>query len=153
MLALAETAALSGEVPVGAVVCNGAWEILGRGANEILKRNDPTAHAELLAIRAAAEFQKSERLSDCVLVSSLEPCTLCSGAAVFARVKAVFYFAPVFTGVGMVRLFDVFSESFNHRPPIIQVTSFSERASRLLKDFFAKKRRGDSKELTTDELV
>ncbi|MBL8019075.1 MAG: nucleoside deaminase [Leptospirales bacterium] len=140
MLALATAAALSEEVPVGAVVCNPQWEILGRGRNEILERKDPTAHAELLAIRAAAQAQQSERLSDCILISSLEPCALCSGAAIFSRVKAVYYFAPVFTGVGMTRLFEVFAESFNHRPPIIQVEAFAGESARLLKEFFAKRR-------------
>jgi len=138
---LAREAVLAGEVPVGALVCDlNTWQIFGRGRNEIIKRKDPTAHAELLAIRQACSLQNSERLSGCALITTLEPCTLCAGAVVFGRIEKVYYMAPVFTGVGILRLFESFSSSFNHRPEIIQIQGYAESSARMLKEFFTERR-------------
>ncbi|HNN60396.1 MAG TPA: nucleoside deaminase, partial [Leptospiraceae bacterium] len=106
---LALQADLSGEVPVGALVVElSTLKIVGRGKNEIISRKDPTAHAELLAIREACAHFQSERMLPSVLVSTLEPCTLCTGAILFARVAEVQYFTPVLSGAGIVRLLDQF---------------------------------------------
>ncbi|MBN1270719.1 MAG: nucleoside deaminase [Candidatus Aminicenantes bacterium] len=79
-----------GEVPVGAVVVQGN-RILGRGHNETVMKCDPTAHAEILALRRAAKKRKNHRLTDCVLYVTLEPCAMCLGAAVQARIKRLVY--------------------------------------------------------------
>lgn len=89
-LAQAKMAARRGEVPVGAVVVK-EGRILARGRNEIVSRRDPTAHAEILALRRAAKKLRNERLTGCVLYSTLEPCAMCAGAAVLARVAEVVY--------------------------------------------------------------
>ena len=141
-LALARDAAALGEVPVGAIVVHKTTgEILGEGKNEILLRKDPTAHAELLAIRRACEAAGSERLAAAVLVSTLEPCTLCTGAALFARVEKIIYMTPVFTGAGIVRLMESHGTLYNHRPVIEQAgAEYAEAARSMLLDFFRARR-------------
>ncbi|MGQ0538282.1 MAG: nucleoside deaminase, partial [Gemmatimonadaceae bacterium] len=91
-LALAAEAAAAGDVPVGAVLTHGG-AILGRGANRTLRDQDPTAHAEMLAIRAAAESLGTWRLSGCTLYITLEPCAMCAGAIVLARPARVVFAA------------------------------------------------------------
>jgi len=142
-LELAADSALQGEVPVGAVLFRASTEeILGEGKNEILLRKDPTAHAEVLAIQSACRAENSERLADAVLVSTLEPCTLCTGAVLFARVKRVVYMTPVFTGTGITKLMESHGPLYNHRPEIEQTDAvFAERARLMLQDFFRARRK------------
>ena len=90
-LELAKEAALAGEVPVGAVLVSPQGEILSEERNRIVELKDATAHAEILAIRAASRQLSSERLIDCDLYVTLEPCTMCAGAISFARLRRVYY--------------------------------------------------------------
>src|SRR5271163_5250978 len=92
-LAEAESAAAAGEVPVGAIVLlNG--EIIGRGQNRVLRDSDPTAHAEIVALREAGLALKNYRLEDCTLYATLEPCAMCAGAILHARIARLVYAAP-----------------------------------------------------------
>ena len=137
-LAEAQKAALEGEVPVGAViVCGG--KILSRGHNSSVKRADPTAHAEIQAIRRACSKRKNYRLPDCELFVTLEPCPMCLGALVQARVKKLVFaaFDSKVGAVGSVMRFPW--AKMNHRPEI-QSGVRAEECARALKDFFKDKR-------------
>jgi tRNA(adenine34) deaminase len=90
----AEAAAARGEVPVGAVIVNAKGVVLAKAGNRTLQDKDPTAHAELLAIRAAAHALGSERLVDCDLYVTLEPCAMCAAAISFARIRRLYFAAP-----------------------------------------------------------
>ncbi len=135
----ARLAAARGEVPVGAVIVrDGA--ILAAAGNRTLELADPTAHAEVLAIRAAAARIGSERLIGCDLYVSLEPCAMCAGAISFARLRRLYYAAADEKGGAVehnVRFFA--SPGCHHAPEVYSGISESE-AGRLLKDFFAGKR-------------
>ena len=114
----AEKAAELNEVPIGAIiVCDG--EILGRGHNLVITRNDPTAHAEILAIRQASEALSGERLNECEMYVTLEPCPMCAGAIVLARLRKVFIGArdPKSGACGTV-LNILQTEQLNHRAEI-----------------------------------
>jgi tRNA(adenine34) deaminase len=114
-LGLAQAAAMVGEVPVGAVViCDG--EIIGEGSNRPIADNDPTAHAEIIALRAAAKHQGNYRLSEADLYVTLEPCAMCSGAMLHARIRRVVFgaFDPNSGAAGSV--INVLDQlRFNHR--------------------------------------
>lgn len=127
------------DVPVGAVVVHDG-ELVGAGHNERELRQDPTAHAELLAIRAAARALGHWRLLDCVLYVTLEPCAMCAGAIVLARVPRVVYAAsdPKAGAAGSV--LDVLGEvRLNHRPAVA-AGLLAEPSAELLRDFFAQRR-------------
>jgi tRNA(adenine34) deaminase len=118
-LALAEAALApaTGDVPVGAVVLDPRGDVIGRGHNAREARDDPTAHAELLAIRAAAAAVGEWRLSGCTLVVTLEPCTMCAGALVLARVDRLVYGATDEKAGAVGSLWDVVRDRrLNHRP-------------------------------------
>jgi tRNA(adenine34) deaminase len=138
-LALAESAAAQGEVPVGAVlVVDG--KIVAGAANAPISRNDPTAHAEILALRAAGERVGNYRLPGTTLYVTLEPCPMCAAAMVHARVERLVYGAadPKTGAAGSV--FDLARDSrLNHR---ITVTGgvLAEKTARLLQDFFRERR-------------
>ena len=139
-LALARQAAAAGEVPVGAVVVkDGA--IVGRGYNQPILRHDPAAHAEIMAMRDAAQHLRNYRLIDCSLFVTLEPCAMCAGAMMHARIARVVYGAsdPKTGACGSV--VDLFSEArLNYHA---QVTGgiLAEDAAQLLQQFFAGRRR------------
>ena len=135
----AERAPLHGDVPVGAVVVR-EGEVAGSGHNERELRHDPTAHAELLAIRDAARALGSWRLLDCVLYVTLEPCAMCAGAIVLSRLPRVIYGAsdPKAGAAGSV--LDVLAEPrLNHRPEVA-AGLLAEESSLLLRDFFGSRR-------------
>jgi tRNA(adenine34) deaminase len=135
----AERAPVHGDVPVGAVVVR-EGEVAGSGHNERELRHDPTAHAELLAIREAARALGSWRLLDCVLYVTLEPCAMCAGAIVLSRLPRVIYGAsdPKAGAAGSV--LDVLAEPrLNHRPEVA-AGLLGEESSLLLRDFFASRR-------------
>ena len=135
----ARAAAVRGEVPVGAVIVR-AGDILARAGNRTLELRDPTAHAELLAIRAAAAALGSERLTGCDLYVTLEPCAMCAAAMSFARIRRLYYGAADPKGGAVdngVRFFS--SASCHHRPEVYGGMSESECGA-LLKDFFAARR-------------
>jgi tRNA(adenine34) deaminase len=133
----ADVAATHGDVPVGAVVCAADGSVLGVGHNRREADGDPTAHAEILALRAAADAIGSWRLTGCTLVVTLEPCTMCAGAAVLARVGRVVYGAvdPKAGAVGS--LWDVVRDRrLNSRPEVVSGVLASACSDRLLA-FFA----------------
>jgi tRNA(adenine34) deaminase len=138
-LDLARAAGAAGEVPVGCVVVrNGA--VIAGAANRTLTDRDPTAHAEMLAIRQAARALGSERLTDCDVFVTLEPCAMCAGAISFARIRRLYYGAADPKGGAVdngVRFFA--SPTCHHRPEVYGGIGETE-ASALLKDFFRERR-------------
>jgi tRNA(adenine34) deaminase len=141
-LRVARDALAAGEVPVGAVVLDRSGVLISSAHNERETGADPTAHAELLALRRAGEALGSWHLDGCVLAVTLEPCTMCAGAAVLARVARLVFGAwdPKAGAVGS--LWDVVRDRrLNHRPEVAAGVREQE-CSRLLADFFAAKRTG-----------
>jgi len=135
----ARAAAAAGEVPVGCVIVRDG-KIVSQARNRTLADRDPTAHAEMLAIRAAASALGSERLIDCDLYVTLEPCTMCAAAMSFARIRRLYYGAADPKGGAVesgVRFFA--SPTCHHRPEVYGGIGESDAAS-LLKDFFAVRR-------------
>lgn len=139
-LELAERAPVGGDVPVGAVVLDPTGRVLATAHNRCEVDGDPTAHAEILAIRAAAAATGDLRLEGCTLVVTLEPCTMCAGAIVLARLARVVLGAwdPKAGACGSVR--DVVRDSrLNHRAEVVGGVE-EERSARLLREFFAARR-------------
>lgn len=139
-LAEARAAAARGEVPVGAVVVDSAGAVLARAGNEVAARHDASAHAEMLALRAAAALRGAARLPDCDLVVTLEPCPMCAQAASFFRVRRVVFGAYDPKGGGVehgARVFD--APSCHHRPEVVGGVREAEAAA-LLRAFFAERR-------------
>ncbi len=136
----AEAAASRGEVPVGAVVTGPDGAVLAAAGNRTRELNDPTAHAELLAIRAACAALGSERLSGCDLYVTLEPCAMCAAAISFARIRRLYYGAPDPKGGGVEHGARVFSHDTCHHRPEIYAGIDEARAAALLKAFFQEKR-------------
>ena len=139
-MSLAEAAGCLGEVPVGAVVVKDG-QIVGRGFNSPIGEHDPTAHAEIAALRDAARNLGNYRLPGCELFVTLEPCAMCAGAIMHARIARVVYGArDAKTGVhgSVVDLFGV--ERLNHHTEV-EGGVLAEECGRLLSDFFAARRR------------
>jgi tRNA(adenine34) deaminase len=139
-LAVAREALARGEVPIGAVVLDPVGALIASAHNERELGHDPTAHAEVLALRRAGEALGSWRLDGCTLAVTLEPCTMCAGAMVLARVARVVFGAwdPKAGAVGS--LWDVMRDRrLNHRPAVASGVNEAE-CSALLADFFATKR-------------
>jgi tRNA(adenine34) deaminase len=140
-LACARRAEGHGDVPIGALVSRGS-EILATAGNERELRRDPTAHAELLAIRAAAAALGGWRLPETTLYVTLEPCAMCAGAIVLARVPRVVYGAPDPKAGAAGSVLDVLDEpALNHRP-IVAGGLRGDECAALLRDFFAARRDG-----------
>ena len=138
-LALAETALTVGEIPVGAVVVQ-SGKIVGRGHNRTRIDQDPTAHAEIVAIREATRFLGNDRLEDCDLWVTLEPCTMCAGAIAHARVGRLYYGASDAKGGAVdsgVRVFD--SPTCHHKPEVYSGME-EEISAKLLTGFFRGRR-------------
>ena len=135
----ARAAAAAGEVPVGCVVvCDGA--VIARAGNRTVTDRDPTAHAELVAIRAAAAALGSERLGDCDLYVTLEPCAMCAAAVAFARIRRLYYGAADPKGGAVDNGVKFFAApSCHHRPEVYGGLAEAEAAA-LLKDFFRERR-------------
>lgn len=141
-LALAEAvrAGERGEVPVGAVVLGPDGTVLAAAGNDREASGDPTAHAEVLALRAAARALGTWRLSGCTLVVTLEPCTMCAGAAVLARVDRVVYGAVDEKAGAAGSLWDVLRDRrLNHRPEVV-LGVLAEECGAVLRSFFAGRR-------------
>ena len=135
----ARAAGSRGEVPVGCVVVRNG-EVVARAGNRTLADHDPTAHAELIAIRAAAAALGTERLVDCDLYVTLEPCAMCAAAMSFARIRRLYFGAPDPKGGAVengVRFFT--AATCHHRPDVYSGINESESAV-LLKEFFAARR-------------
>jgi tRNA(Arg) A34 adenosine deaminase TadA len=136
----AEAAGLRGEVPVGAVVTDKSGEVVAMAGNRTVELKDPTAHAELLAIRAAAAALGSERLAGCDLYVTLEPCAMCAAAVSFARISRL-YFAAADPKMGAVEHgARLFTQPTCHHAPEIYGGIGEDRAQVLLKDFFKSRR-------------
>lgn len=138
-LHLAREAAANGEVPVGAVIVRGD-EILGEGHNLTRTHHDPTAHAEMVAIRAAARALGDERLTGCHLYVTLEPCPMCAGAISHARVERLYYGASDPKGGGVEHGARVFQQPQCLSRPEIYAGLGEGEAADLLRDFFAQRR-------------
>lgn len=137
--ALARAAAAEGEVPVGAVVVKDG-RIIGEGANAPRARHDPTAHAEIQAIRAAAAALGDERLTGCDLWVTLEPCAMCAGAIAHARIARLYYAADDPKGGAVEHGPRLFSHpTLHHRPEVYGGIMVAESAA-LLRAFFAGRR-------------
>jgi tRNA(adenine34) deaminase len=138
-LKAAESAAISGEVPIGCVVVrNNA--VIATAANRTLTDRDPTAHAEILALRQAASAVGSERLVDCDLYVTLEPCTMCAGAISFARIRRLYYGAADPKGGAVESGVRFFASPTCHHVPEVYSAVGEQQAARLLKDFFKERR-------------
>jgi tRNA(adenine34) deaminase len=138
-LEIAVAAMRAGEVPVGALVVRGG-EVVARAGNRTLREQDPTAHAEIIALREAAKKLNTERLSDCDLYVTLEPCTMCAAAISFARIRRLYYGAADPKGGAVesgVRFFA--SPTCHHRPEVYGGIQ-EARAAGLLRGFFAARR-------------
>jgi tRNA(adenine34) deaminase len=136
----AQAAAARGEVPVGAVVVDGSGKIIAQAGNRTLELKDPTAHAELLAIRQAAQAIGSERLTGCDLYVTLEPCAMCAGAISFARIRRL-YFAASDAKMGAVEHGSrFFAQATCHHAPEVYSGIGEGEAKALLKDFFKARR-------------
>jgi tRNA(adenine34) deaminase len=137
----AEAAAERGEVPVGAVIADSSGTVIARAGNRTLELKDPTAHAEILAIREAARLLGSERLTGCDLHVTLEPCAMCAGAISFARIRRL-YFGASDEKMGAVEHGSrFFAQPTCHHAPEVYSGFGEARARALLQDFF-KARRG-----------
>ncbi|GAO40148.1 putative deaminase [Sphingomonas changbaiensis NBRC 104936] len=138
-LALAEAAAMEGEVPVGAVIVRNG-EVLAEGGNAPRRLSDPTAHAEMIAIRAAAERIGADRLQECELWVTLEPCAMCAGAIALARIARVYYGAPDPKGGGVEHGARVFAQPTCHHRPEVYSGIGEREAGALLRTFFQARR-------------
>jgi len=138
-LELAREAAANGEVPVGAVVVGPDGEILGRGRNRRQESGDATAHAEIEAIREACAVLGDWRLEGCTLYVTLEPCPMCAGAVINARVPVVVFGAREALSGSCGSVIDLFYERFGHRPQVYAGVLGADCAA-LLKAFFQAKR-------------
>jgi tRNA(adenine34) deaminase len=135
-LAEAALAPETDDVPVGALVLDPRDHVIGRGHNLREATGDPTAHAELLAIRSAAAFLGQWRLSGCTLVVTLEPCTMCAGALVLARLDRLVYGATDPKAGAVESLWDVVRDRrLNHRPQVVSGV-LAEECAKLLTSFF-----------------
>lgn len=138
-LSLARQAASAGEVPVGAVVVKDG-QIIGSGYNQPISRHDPTAHAEVMALRDAAQRSGNYRLTNCDLYVTLEPCCMCVGAIMHARIARVFYGAvdPKTGACGSV--VNLFAETcLNHHAEVVGGI-LAQESAQVLKEFFAQRR-------------
>lgn len=136
----AAKAAAAGEVPVGAVVAGPDGTIIARAHNQPISSNDPTAHAEILALRKAARKLSNYRLTGCRLVVTLEPCVMCAGAAVYARVAEIIYGTADPKGGGVRSIYRIASDDrLNHRPDVVSGV-LAEECAALLTGFFKARR-------------
>ena len=136
----ARLAAERGEVPIGAVIVGPDGVVLAEAGNQTEADRDPTAHAEMLAIRAAASRLGAARLIDCDIHVTLEPCPMCAQAISFARIRRVYYGASDPKGGGIEHGPRIFSQPTCHHAPEVYGGIEEVRAGALLRDFFARRR-------------
>ena len=136
----AEHAAKRGEVPVGAVIVAADGTVLAMAGNETRAQNDPTAHAEIIAIRTACKKLGSERLIDCDLYVTLEPCPMCATAISFARIRRLYFGPSDPKGGGVEHGARIFSQPTCHHAPEVYGGINEAESSRLLKTYFANRR-------------
>ena len=138
-LKAAENARESGEVPIGCVIVRDN-EVIATAGNRTLTDRDPTAHAEILAIRQATAAVGSERLTDCDLYVTLEPCTMCAGAISFARIRRLYYGAADPKGGAVDSGVRFFAQPTCHHAPEVYSAVGESEAATLLRDFFKVRR-------------
>lgn len=136
---LAKKAAELGECPIGAIITDKEGNIIGEGYNRRETDNSPTAHAEILAIEAAAKHLGSWRLTDCTLYVTLEPCPMCAGAIINSRLKRVVYGAFDDKGGACTSVVNLFELPFNHKP-LVRSRVLEKECGEILKVFFQKLR-------------
>jgi tRNA(adenine34) deaminase len=139
-IAEAQAAADAGEVPIGAVAVHNG-QIIGRGQNRVLRDLDPTAHAEIVAMRAAAQALGNYRLTDCELYVTLEPCAMCAGAMIHARLSRLIYAASDPKAGAVESVLQVLNHPKLNHQSAVESGLLAEEAGSLLRDFF-KQRRG-----------
>ena len=138
-IAEARAAAEAGEVPIGAVIVR-AGEIVARGQNRVLRDNDPTAHAEIVAMRAAGKFLKNYRLLDCDLFVTLEPCAMCAGAMTHARLARLVYAANDPKAGAVTSVLQVLNHPMLNHQMAVDAGLLGEEAGELLRTFFRQRR-------------
>lgn len=139
-LAEAEAAGARGEVPVGAVIVGADGAVVARAGNRTRELNDPTAHAEMLAIRTACAALQSERLTDADLYVTLEPCPMCATAISFARIRRLYFAAADGKGGGVENGPRIFSQATCHHAPEVYGGIEESRSAALLRGFFSARR-------------
>lgn len=139
-MAEARTAEAAGEVPVGCIIVSETGEIIARGENRVLRSSDPTAHAEIVALRAAGAALGNYRLMGCTLYSTLEPCAMCAGAILHARISRLVYGAPDPKAGACGTVLEVMNHPrLNHHLELVSGVR-SDECGRLLTDFFRARR-------------
>jgi tRNA(Arg) A34 adenosine deaminase TadA len=138
-LAEADAAADAGEVPVGAVVTRGG-KVIATGRNRMRGGNDPTAHAEMVALRAAAAALGTSRLDECDLWVTLEPCAMCAGAIALSRIGRLYFAAADPKGGAVLHGPRLFSQPTCHHAPEVYAGILEEEAAAMLKGFFRERR-------------
>ena len=138
-LALARQAADAGEVPIGAVVVKDG-QIIGRGYNQPISNRDPTAHAEIIALREAAAHLQNYRLTDCTLVVTMEPCVMCAGAILHARIARLVYGAREYKTGAHGSVMDVFAEPRLNHHCAVHGEVLADTCAELISGFFASRR-------------
>ena len=141
----AKKAAAMGEVPVGAVIVHGG-KIIGRGHNETESRRDPTAHAEMIAIRQAAAALGGWRLPDCTMFVTVEPCSMCAGAIVWSRIEKLYIGTPDPKAGACGSVFNIPQNPRLNHFTEIEIGLMQEECSGILKDFFKNLRNKKSEE-------
>lgn len=136
----ARLAQARGEVPIGAVIVNAGGRVVGLGGNRTRELNDPTAHAEIVAIRAACAAAGSERLPDCDLYVTLEPCPMCAAAISFARIRRLYFGAADPKGGGVEHGARIFNQPTCHHVPEVYGGVSETEAGLLLRTFFLQRR-------------
>jgi tRNA(adenine34) deaminase len=135
----AAKAAAKGEVPVGAVIVRGG-RVVSRGSNDPVKSSDPTSHAEIVALRKAARKAGNYRLPDCELYVTVEPCAMCLGALVQARIRRLVFGAHDLKAGAVSSIMKFPFERTNHRPEVLGGV-LADECARLLRDFFRARRK------------
>ena len=138
----AEAAASRGEVPVGAVLVDAKGQVLAADGNRVEEQSDPTAHAEMLVLRAAAQKLGRPRLIDCDLYVTLEPCPMCAQAISFARIRRLYFGASDPKGGGVEHGPRIFASSSCHHAPEVYGGIGERQAAALLREFFRRRRVG-----------
>jgi len=138
-LAEARAAAARGEVPVGAVLVRGS-EVLARDGNRTREFNDPTAHAEMLVVRAGTQLLRSERLTHCDVYVTLEPCAMCAAALSFARIRRLYYGAADPKGGGVEHGGRFYSQPTCHHVPEVYGGIAERQSAEILRGFFQDRR-------------
>lgn len=136
----ARFAAARGEVPIGAVIVGPKGRIVAAAGNDVVGPKDPTGHAEIIAIRKAADILQSERLEGCDMYVTLEPCAMCAQAIAFARIRRLYFGADDPKGGGVTVGARIFEQPTTHHKPEIYGGILDKEAAQLLRDFFAERR-------------